>query len=308
MSTLRAFQSLVLLISCLAVAQFVAQLVVDGRKLIMFYGMIPDFLLGYFYNGGENTIHPLEGGSSILKSNGLFLQEPSTLSTITALGILIEVLEFGRGRYLLIITLAFLVAYSGTGFVILLFLLLAGLRHGRAALAALLVFVFALALFATGVIDLSAFSDRVGEFQNTNQSGFQRFVGPFWLAAKHLETESLVAFLIGEGPGTTKAFTEIWYSGLPVSWYKMFYDYGIMGSFVFVCFVASCLRRSRCPGIVVAALIELFVFQTSFMNSAMSTIFVVLCTLSGPEAKRRPASAPMRQIGRVEEGTISGTS
>ncbi len=41
--TLRAFQFLVMLLSCLGVVQFVAQFLVDGRELINFYGMVPDF-------------------------------------------------------------------------------------------------------------------------------------------------------------------------------------------------------------------------------------------------------------------------
>src|ERR1700749_1287300 len=44
-STLRAFQFLVFIIASLAAVQFVAQFVLDGRQVIMFYGIIPDFLL-----------------------------------------------------------------------------------------------------------------------------------------------------------------------------------------------------------------------------------------------------------------------
>src|SRR5262249_36853422 len=87
--TLQAFQFLVMILSWLAIAQFFAQFVVDGGKLIMFYGMVPDFLWGFYNSGGENTIIPL--GASLIKSNGLFLAEPSNFSQMTALGILIEV-------------------------------------------------------------------------------------------------------------------------------------------------------------------------------------------------------------------------
>jgi hypothetical protein len=44
-STLLAFQFLAALLACLAVAQFVAQFVVDGRDLVFFYGIFPEFLL-----------------------------------------------------------------------------------------------------------------------------------------------------------------------------------------------------------------------------------------------------------------------
>src|SRR5215813_12829054 len=177
--TLQVFQFLVMLLSCLAVAQFVAQFVVDGTRLLMFYGLVPDFLMAG--SGGIHTIHPIEGSTNLLKSNGIFLAEPSTLSQITAAAILIEVLEFQRPRYVLVFVLAFLLAYSGTGLMTLfLFLPLAVVRHGRVALSALLVSMFALGLFATGIIDLSVFVSRSSEFEDTRSSGFARFVAPVW--------------------------------------------------------------------------------------------------------------------------------
>ena len=44
--TLQAFQFLVMLIACLAIVQFPAQFVLDSHKLIRFYGIVPDILLG----------------------------------------------------------------------------------------------------------------------------------------------------------------------------------------------------------------------------------------------------------------------
>ena len=129
--TLQAFQFIVMLLSCLAVAQFAAQFVVNGRELINFYGIFPDFLFGLANSGQLNTFGT--AGNGLIRSNGIFLSEPSGLSQVTALGILIEVLEFRRPRYLIVIALGFLMAYSGTGCVLLLlFLPLAGLRHSRA--------------------------------------------------------------------------------------------------------------------------------------------------------------------------------
>jgi hypothetical protein len=287
----------VMILSCLAVVQFPAQFVVDARELVNFYGILPDFLFGVERAGALNTIRMLEGSSSLIKSNGIFLGEPSTLSQITALGILIEVLVFRRPRYLLVMALGFLVAYSGTGLMILLlFLPLAGLRDGRAGLSALLVVMFVLGLFATGIIDPSAFVSRVGEFEDTRASGFARFVSPFWLAAKQIDTASLQALLLGSGPGTVKfGAHEAWYTGgYSNVWVKMFYEYGIIGVFIISCFLAFCLRGSRCPGLVLAALI----LSHLFLNGDEMLITIVLCTLSGPEPRR----------GRIDETSQYRTS
>jgi hypothetical protein len=293
-STLQAFQFLVMVLSCLAVAQFLAQFVVDGRELIIFFGMVPEFLLGTFQTGW-NTMHPIEG-STLLKSNGIFLVEPSALSQVTAAGILIEVLEFHRPRYLLVMALGLLMAYSGTGLMLLLlFLPLAGLRHARAGISVLLVVMFAVGLFATGIIDHSVLLGRVGEFESTRGSGFQRFVSPFWLAAKHFDTVSLQALLVGSGPGTAKTFSDPWFGGSPAAWFKMLYEYGIIGSFTYVCFLTSCLRRSRCPGVILAALIFTGIFYQDYLSTWFLTMVIVLCTLHRPEPEH-PRNRPTEQI------------
>jgi hypothetical protein len=301
--TLQAFQFLVMILSCLAVAQFVAQFVVDAKQLVMFFGIVPDFLIDDLHAGGIITIGPVAGGSSLMRSNGIFLAEPSFLSQFTAFGILIEVLEFRRPRYLIVMALGFLVAYSGTGsMLLLLFLPLAGLRHSKAGLSALLVVMFALGLFATGIVDLSVFTSRAGEWEDPRTSGFARFVSPFWLAAKHFDTSSLQAVLLGSGPGSAKNFGDVQYgNGQVATWLKIFYEYGIIGSFVFSCFLASCLRRSRCPGLVVAAIIFAYVFLLGMM-----TITIALCTLSGPEPRRRRVGGSSQYQPSFVAGSTAG--
>jgi hypothetical protein len=292
--TLQAFQSLVLLISWLAIAQFAAQFVIDGSKLIRFYGIVPDILLGTEESGtrGYGSIRGLGGGlMGLIKSNGIFLSEPSGLSQITALGILIEVLEFRRPRYLVVMTLGFLVAYSGTGLMLLLlFLPLASLRHDRALPYALLVIVFALGVFATGMIQLSAFTSRVGEFEAPGSSGFGRFIMPFHIAARQFDMEALQALLLGSGPGTTKIAVQTQYglANVDLAWTKVLREYGLIGSFIFWSFFASCFRKSRCRGVVIAAIIFTFLFLQGSIAPA-----IVLCSLSGPGPRR----------GRVDETT-----
>jgi hypothetical protein len=309
-STLQAFQSLAALLSFLAMAQFVAQFVVDGRELVRFYGIFPEFLFASYDAGGVNTIIPITDGSSLIKSNGIFLTEPSTLSQIAALGILIEVLEFRRPRYLLILALGSLLSYSGTGLMILLvFLPLAGLAHNKAGLSALLVVIFAIGLVATGIVDLSAFLSRVGEFEDTRASGFQRFVSPFWLAADHFDTASLPVLLLGSGPGTIKDFAaRVWYgAGGAGTWIKLLFEYGLIGSFVFVCFLTFCFRRSRCPGLLLAAIVFYYIFLGGlFLSTPFLIIMMVLCTLSGPEPRRSRIDGTSRSRPSLVAGPAAG--
>jgi hypothetical protein len=282
-TTLQAFQFLLLVLSFLAIAQFCAQFVVDGRELVQFFGIIPDYLLASYSIGGVNTIIPITEGSSLIKSNGIFLVEPSTLSQMTALGILIEILVFRRSRYLFLLAFGFLLSYSGTGLMmLLLFLPLTGLIHKRAIFYGLLVVIFAFGLSVTGIVDLSVFVSRIGEFQDTRASGFQRFIAPFWLAADYLDLAPLRALLLGNGPHTTQAFIG---QGMTITWLKLFYEYGLIGSLVFILFLARCCRRTLCPSLVVAAVFFSYVIAGSLISTPFLTVMIVLLTLNGVDPR-----------------------
>jgi hypothetical protein len=287
-STLQGFQFLVLILCCLGIAQFAAQFVVDGRRLVKFFGIVPDVLFAPLQNSGANN----ETGAMV-KSNGLFLAEPSTMSQMAALGILIEVLEFRRPRYLITLTLGFLLAYSGTGsFILLLSLPLAALVNRRAQLPIMLVTLFAVGLLATGIISLSVFTARTSEFQDAHSSGFMRYVSTFWMAEDYFPTASPLQLLLGNGPGGqgfVPRLGELAYNASGSTWFNLIYSYGLIGAFVFTCFLASCFRRSRCPKPLIVALIYTYLVTGGSLvgSTPFYTIMVVLCTLSGPEPRRR---------------------
>jgi hypothetical protein len=301
--TLQGCQFLLLIIACLAILQFLAQFVLSGVNIIMFFGIIPDVFLqniSYFHgpNAEVNTIIPIPG-TSLIRSNGIFLSEPSALSGMAALGILIEVLEFRRPRYLILLVLGLLLSYSGTGITVLLVTLpLTALVHARAQLPALLIAFFALGLLGTGIIDASVFSSRIGEFQDIHASGFGRFISPFWTLADYFNFGSLPAWIYGNGPAALKTFNPLayhsgggdplaYYSSGGGTWFKLLYEYGLIGFIVFTCFLATCFRGSRCPKPLIAALIYYYVFPgEALFYTPLLTVMFVLCTLNGPEPRR----------------------
>jgi hypothetical protein len=289
-NTLQSFQFLVLIISCLAIIQFPAQFIIDPTRLLMFYGIFPQFLLPPLYKAGVNTIGTIAvAGHAAIKSNGIFLTEPSTMSQIAAIAILVEALEFRRPRYLMILTMGLLLAYSGTGISILLISLpLAFVVNRRAQMPVLLIGIFVIGLLATGIIHLSAFTARFGEFENTRASGFIRFVAPFWQAADYLRTASLTDLLSGKGPGYGFLHSVVFYAASSDTWFKLFLEYGAVGAFIFVCFFVSCFRNSRCPTPLIAGLTYNFLFTgNSLLDPSYITIVMVLCTLNAPEPRRR---------------------
>ena len=312
-STLQGFQYLVLILSCLGMAQFAAQFVVDGRQLIMFYGIFPNFLLPSPGSiGGTapwNTIGKVSvGGLSLIKSNGIFLVEPSTMSQMAALAILIEVLVFRRPRYLILLTFGLLLAYSGTGISILILSFpLAVLINRRAQLPVLLISLFAFGLLATGIIHLSAFTERVDEFENTGASGFIRFISPFWMAADYFDTASLSELLFGNGPGYGYVPPRAFYYASGDTWFNLLYEYGLIGVFVFTCFLGSCFRRSRCPTALIAGLIYHYLFTgNNLLDSPLLIIMVVLCTLNGPEPRRGRSDETSHHRSSLVAGSAVG--
>jgi hypothetical protein len=291
-STLQSFQLMVLILSCIAIAQFPAQLLVNPRKLLMFYGIFPDTLLPPLDNAGVNTRGIVSAAGSLIKSNGIFLAEASTMSQVAACAVLIEVLEFRRRRYLVVLTLGLLLTYSGTGISILLVSLpLAALVNRRAQSSVLLLSLFVIGLLTTEIIHLSMFTVRVGEFEQTGSSGFLRFVAPFWMTVDYFDAGSLQQMLFGNGPGGIGFVpSSRIYSGSGDTWFNCIYEYGLVGTLVFACFFGFCFRGSRSQIPLTVGLVFHYLFTgNNLLDISLLIIIVVLCTLSGPEPQRARA-------------------
>jgi hypothetical protein len=270
----------------------------------MFFDIFPDALLPH---AEHVNIQLFSATGQLTKSNGIFMSEAGTMSQIVAVAILIEVIEFRRPWYLIVLTSGFLVAYSGTGASILLVSFpVAFLVTRRAQLPLLLVCLFAAGLFAMGIIHLSAFTERVGEFQDTQASGFERFVAPFWMAAEYFSTAtlsgaSLSGLLFGNGSGHIFVPHLGYYVSGSSTWFKLVFEYGLIGAFLFACFVGSCFRRSRCPAPVIVGIAFNYLFTgNTLLDPVWLTIIVVLCTL-----RPRPKFQALRVGKRYRQSVLA---
>jgi len=251
----------------------------------------------------------ISAAGQLVKSNGIFLAEASTLSQIAAIAILIEVIEFRRLWYLIVLSSGFLVAYSGTGASILLVSFpLAFLVTRKAQFAVLLVCLFAAALFAMDIIHLSAFTGRLGEFQETQASGFERFVSPFWMAGDYLNRASLLELLFGNGLGHSFV-PRGYYNASAGTWFKLVFEYGLVGAFVLAWFLRLCFRRSWCPAPVIVGIVYNYLFTgNNLLDPAGLTIMVVLCTLRpGPILEALPLGKRQRHsvIERTSRASVA---
>jgi hypothetical protein len=163
---------------------------------------------------------------------------------------------------------------------------------------------FAFGLIASGIIELSAFTSRVSEFDDAHSSGFTRFISPLWMAADYLRTGSLTELLFGKGPGYGY-FRAAFYATSANTWFKVLLEYGLAGALVFAGFLASCFRKSRCPMPVIAGLLYHYLFtENNLLTPSTLIVMVVLITLSGIEPRR----ARVDDTGRYRWYFAAGSS
>ena len=102
-----------LLVAIAGILQFAAQFA--GLGLFAFKGLLPGSIL---FEAGYNLEIPI-GVGNLLKSNGFVLVEPSVMSQLMSLGLIIEALGCRRAGYLAAFTAGLLLSFSGTGWIVL---------------------------------------------------------------------------------------------------------------------------------------------------------------------------------------------
>jgi hypothetical protein len=255
LSYLNLFQGCLVVLACIAIAQYVEQ-ITSGTTLSLFDYVPQDFkLLGY------NTRPTLEYGSAFHKANAEFFLEPSFLSQYMALGIIIEIVFLGRWWRAVLFGIAILASFSGTGMILLaLFAILAVLKARR--------FELLLAVPVLGVLYylfqdssyITAMTGRLGEFDAENSSAFVRFIGPNQ-ALEDLVYPDFLVFLVGKGPGVVDQLgrTLGYIANFPVM-HKVLIEYGICGLVPFMAFILYRFfgaPRSRLLG---GALVVMYLF------------------------------------------------
>jgi hypothetical protein len=249
--------TILLALAIAGILQFLLQFV--GLKLFSFKSFVPPHML---LEGPYNTVIPI-GASGYMKSNGLFLVEPSVFSQFMALAVIIEVLMFRRVLYMAAFALALMFSVSGTGWLMILsFVLTASFSLGVRGLV--LSFVTAavgfLAIAAMAVLFPSGFDfflSRTGEISQIGSSGFDRFVTPWWLADFVISRAPWTA-LYGLGAGTSEhlAMQPNWSYNLnpPV---KISLEFGIPGFVLYLLYLLTARRTSTQKALLVPILVLL---------------------------------------------------
>jgi hypothetical protein len=277
------FDVLVLYIRIIAVcgiAQYLAQFA--GIRIFAFMSVFPalkPFLIEPFFNYNPVVSY----GSDILRSNGLFLLEPSTFSQILVLGFLADFFVRRDWRFMPVYGLAYLTTYAGTGLLALVIaaaiaIIIAPREAPRlaslAAVGAVLIAVAAL-LFPA---QFAGIAGRTNELSATGSSGYARYVSQFSaIEAIWGETRTL----IGYGPGALER--SVFYpqgSGNPA--FKLFIDYGFLGVITFTAFFIATLWRGWLALITLFLLVNFQLGGGNLLFPPLVILAAIICIWSKP--------------------------
>lgn len=239
--TFPVFLSYIRLCAVLGIVQYWAQFV--GMRLFSFMLAVPA-LRPVLAEPLFNYQPIIAYGSTIMRSNGFFLVEPSMFSQLLVLGIIIDFFVRREWRFLPLYGLAYLYTYAGTGLLSLgvagaLFIVIAPRQSPR-----VLVFVV-IGMLLAGVASLAfpaqfaQLAGRSNELNYAGSSGYARYMSQFdILRTVQDETRTL----IGYGPGALER--AIFYAkGGGSAVLKLYVDYGIAGLIAFTTFITATLWR-----------------------------------------------------------------
>jgi hypothetical protein len=240
--TLAIFRNFVALIAACACLQFAAQFA--GIHLFSFAGFVPDAML---LESTYNVVVPIWYGSTVYKANGIFLLEPSLLSQFIAIALVIEFLYFGSPVRMGLLVVALLLAFSGTGLLILGFAVFAAGVAERGALWRIMTFLLVggsiAALFGATIAPeyVDSIARRVWELSSDQTSGFIRFISPYVMV---IDATADPRSILGFGPGTAERFDALGYTYGINALTKILIEYGILGLLLYLLLLLSAFYRA----------------------------------------------------------------
>jgi hypothetical protein len=297
---------MLLIIAFCAIAQFFGQLAIHGPTLFTWDNALPRAVLSH----GFNYVIPVPGLGGLNKANGFFLLEPSSLSQMMAIAIIIE-LEFFRPSWrMIVLATALALAFSGTGLVLFMAIVpLLLLRRGRGGLLLIAVpALIAAAVFLAGP-KIALLIDRLQEFGSNQSSGFARFLSPFYLFHDYLYPH-VSTTLFGMGPGSIESFTtKTAYLIHDPTWGKLIFEYGFLGAVPFAVYVGHCFFvGARSAWLAAALFINYLLLGGNLVDARVQVLILVLVVL-----QNRPRDMFIKQVrtaapssrSRVRTGRIA---
>jgi len=313
---LQRFLNFSLFICVLGIIQYPAQFVIGARLAFPIEHFTPSSLITHRYN----YLNALAYGSTTYKANGLFMLEPSYYSQLLGIALLLELAGPQRLWRMAVYGLGFVVAFSGTGLVMVAMTLPTLLIvYKRYSLLVAAIVGGALVIAFGESLGLSLFLERAQEFNYTESSGYMRYVGPAKLIGQYLSNDPVKA-LFGLGAGMMLRTTP-WpmYNASETGWAKLILEFGVVGAATYFWFLYSCVFRSSQPSVLRMALAAMTLLNGIFDPPHHGMILTLLIwmpplktpwvfTKAPPKPKRPvgPAYPPPRRVARPARATLPG--
>ncbi len=270
------FQRIMVVIALAGIVQYLAQFIIGGSAAF-FLDTMP---MQNIIMQGYNPVIPLSYGSTIFKSNGFFMQEPSNFSQLLAVAIIVEIVYFKNWKRIILFVGALALTFSGTGLIILFALVPIYLAQHRKfiILGILLLGVITAPIWAP-IVGIEKTVNRAGEVTDTRSSGYARFASIIPTLNTYIIPQ-MNTFLFGLGAGSiidTFSSTTADYERHNPSWGKLVFEYGIIGSvayFIFIIF-AFC-KGSGTPYVKVALLIQLMLLGEYILPPVLHSLILAL--------------------------------
>ncbi len=262
---MNVYLTMMLLPGLMVLLQLLSQAILGAGHSLNLELLIPPFLLlpGYVYEA------PIHYGATFVRPNGLFMLEPSSISLMLAISLIIEVMYFRRLWRMLFFAVALIGCLGGTGMVMMAvaapFLLVRQDRKTVIKILAAGAVCLAIAV-PLGVTD--ELIGRAGEFDAPTSSGFGREIIPAMRLMQLVNDPDF--YVYGNGAGSLVE------SSWPVT--KLGSEYGLIVTLVYV--IMFLLFTGRCPN---TALKYSFLFVFHFtgaytVNPIALELLFLLCT------------------------------
>ena len=295
--SMRTLLNLSLFLAIAGIIQFGLQFIVGTKYAFPIESFTPKSLLIQHFH----YLNPLRYGGKIYKSNGVFLLEPSQFSQLLAVALIGELVTSARTWRCLVYLLGMIVAYSGTGLIVLLVclpLLIVVQRRWKLMLLIGLTAILLLSLAST--LQLDVFIHRASESHSERSSGFARFIGGFYAFQDQLWPDTDRA-LFGYGAGSFgEASRQFVLPAAEMPLNKIVFEFGLAGSLALFGLLFACLIRSHGPGIFRFAVGLSFFLNGLYVPTAQGIALTVMlwsgAMMASPSIGRSIATHSVRRI------------
>ncbi|MFB1081793.1 O-antigen ligase family protein [Jeotgalibacillus sp. JSM ZJ347] len=300
---LSTYQAMMIIVAIIGIGQYAAQFTGSG-----FYDPLQS-LPEQFILQDYNTLNPMSWDSPVIKANGMFMLEPSFFSKMLAIGLVIEFITKRRIIVMLLFFIGMLLAFSGTGFIILAIVavpLLIKMKPVQFFLVTLICGISVYIMFAQGYGDI--FVERLEEFNTPRTSGHVRFIAPWQAYGEFFRTEDTSTVIFGYGAGSVQEYYSANYTfdelspshitAHPIAYIKLLVEYGIIGGILFTIFIVYTFFSITHHKILTLALFINYSFLTA---SLLQTTTIYVCFILGTLAVKNSLEKKEQEAEQVCE-------